>query len=168
MLDRVRTAFKCLFLLTALPFAHTQQLPDFKLPNFKRPFSVELSIVTDSLRRPLFRSHGGFLIHATITNISSQDQSITVWEPGGGCWISNNGLISTEVNTLSTSKPIRILLKPGEAHVEDNEVFWYRRTQPAVTFKLGFFPAAEARVSCNRDTIPRDQIAWSNAVTLTQ
>jgi hypothetical protein len=77
-------------------------------------------------------------------------------------------VISTEVNTLATDKPVKIALKPGEAYTEDNEVFWYSRTQPTITFKLGFFPAAEARASCKRDTIPRDQVAWSNAVTLTQ
>ena len=164
MLDRVRKVFKCLFLLTVFPFAQAQQ----QLPDFRHPLSVKLSIVTDSLHKPLFRHNGGFLVHAKITNISGQDQAITVWEPGGGCWISDNTVISTEVNTLSTDKPIKILLKPGEVHTEDNEVFWYSRTQPAITFKLGFFPAANGHVSCKRDTIPRDQISRSNAVTLTQ
>jgi len=108
------------------------------------------------------------LVHAKITNISSQDQTITIWEPGVGCWTSDNGVISTDVNALATSEPIKKLLKRGEAFTEDNEVFWYPRTQPAITFKLGFFPAAETQVSCKRDTVPRNQIAWSNAVTLTQ
>jgi len=145
-----------------LPFAHAQQ------PDQTRRFSVELSVATESLSKPQFRQNGRVVVHAKITNISSQDQTITVWWPGGGCWISDNPVISTEVNTLVTSEPIKKRLKPRESHAEDYEVFWYPRTQPTATFKLGFFPAAATRKSCERDTVSNDQIVWSNAIALAQ
>ena len=163
MLDRVSRVFKCLLLLAALLSVQAQPLSDFK-----HPLWIELSIATDSLNGPLFRRNGWFRVHAKITNISNRDQMITVWAPGGGCWISDSAMISTEVNTLVTGKPMKKLLKPGQTYADDNDVIWYPRTQSSTIFKLGLFPAAESRESCKRDTIPRDQIVWSNAVTLTQ
>ena len=159
----MKNACTCVFLLIAVLSAHTQQLIDQK-----RQFAIEISIQPESLQKELFRRNGRFLVQARIVNISIENQTIVSWEPGGGCWISDNEVISTEVNALMTSEPAKRILKPKEALIEHMEVVFYPRSQRAIMFRLGFFPTAKSRESCKPDAIPRGQITWSNTVTLTQ
>lgn len=157
----MKTAFTSLFLLVAVAFACAQQST-----NQKGPFAVELSIARDSLHKDLFRRRGDFRVQARITNISAEKQTITVWTQRGWSWLSDSPVIHPDTNANQNLSETRVL-RPGEIYSEDVRVHFYPRIQKSVTFRFGFFPRARLPISGRPDAIPRDQIFWSNAVTLT-
>jgi hypothetical protein len=156
----VRAVLTFLILLVAVPFARAQQPTDQK-----GPFTIDLSIVTDSLHKEMFRRNGGFLVYAKIANVSGENQTITVWTQPGWSWVSDNPVIDPDISALKNVPKTRVL-QPGEVYGEDVWLYFYPRTQKSVTFRLGFFPRARLPISGRPDAIPRDQIFWSNAVTL--
>lgn len=157
----MRNAFRCLFLLVAVPFAGAQQST-----NQKSPFTVQLSIVTASLHKEMFRRNGGFLVYAKITNVSGKNQTITLWSQPGWSWLSDNPVIHPDISAKQNVSWTRVL-EPGEAYGERVGVTFYPRAQTSTTFRLAFFPRAKLPISGRPNEIPRDQLSWSNAVTLT-
>ena len=160
MKKRVTTAFTCLFLLIPLSLVRAQQAG-----NQKRTFSIQISIVQDSLQQEWFRRNGYFAIDANITNVSAEKQTIIVWTQPGWSWLSDSPVI--EPDTAATKNyPTTHVLQPGEVFRERVGLSLSPGIQKPVTFRLGFFAKPDLPVSDNPDTIPKDQIYWSNAVTL--
>lgn len=126
----------------------------------KNPIAVELSILMASLHK----GNGGLLVQAHITNISQENQTIIVWTQTGWSWLSDNPLIHPATDAKQ-NVPWKQLLKPGEVFTENVILYLYPRSPMPVTFRLGFFRAAQFPISDQPNSIPRDQIVWSNAVT---
>ena len=158
----MKKAFTCLLLLIVPYFASAQQST-----HQNHPFAVELSIVTASLHKELFSRNGGFLVDAKITNISGEDQTITQWSQPGWSWLSDNPVISPDISALQNF-PSTLVLKSSEVYRTRVWLYFYPRSQGPVSFRLGFFPRAKFPVSGRPNEVPRDQVSWSNAVTLTQ
>jgi hypothetical protein len=157
---RVKTAFTFLFLLVTVSLVRAQQAG-----NQKRVFSIQISIVKDSLQTEMFRRNGYFVIYADITNVSGENQTIIVWTQPGWSWLSDSPVIDPDTDALK-NYPTTHVLQPGEVYSERVGLFLSPRIQKPVTFRLAFFARAELPISDRPDAIPEDQISWSNAVTL--
>lgn len=157
----MKSAFTCLLLLLAVSLGSAQQSSDQR-----RPFAIEVSIVRDSLHKELFRRDGSFLVDAKITNVSGEKQTITIWTQAGWSWLSDSPVIHPDTNANQNVSGTRVL-QPGEVYSERVGILFYPRSRKSVTFRLGFFSSATLPISGRPDALPRDQLSWSNAVTLT-
>ncbi len=113
----------------------------------------------------MFRRGGAFWVQAKITDISGENQTITVWTQTGWSWLSDNPVILPDISAKQNVSGTRVL-KPGESYYEFVGVTFYPRTQTPQKFRLAFFPRAKLPISGRPKDIPRDQLAWSNEVTL--
>jgi hypothetical protein len=156
----VKTAFTFLLLLVTVSFVRAQQSG-----NQKRAFSIQLSVVKDSLQEERFRRDGYFVIYADITNVSGEKQTIIVWTQPGWSWLSDSPVIDPDTAALK-NYPTTHVLQPGQVYSERVGLFLSPHIQKPVTFRLGFFARAELPISDRPDAIPKDQLSWSNAVTL--
>lgn len=161
MKKRVTTAVTCLFLLIPVSFVRAQQAA-----NQRRTFSIQISIVQDSLQQEWFRRNGYFAIDANITSVSGEKQTIIVWTQPGWSWLSDSPVIQPAIDAIK-NYPTTHVLQPGEVFRERVGLSLSPGIKKPVTFRLGFFAKPDFPVSGRPDAIPQDQISWSNAVTLT-
>lgn len=127
------------------------------------PYQIKIAIDRESLATEFYKSAGRFYVDATIRNISSTNQTITVWTNFGWSWVSDQPDIGPGTEALQNF-PRQIVLKPRQAYRAPIEMISERHSKIPVTFRLGFVPDASRPASMNRQDYK--DVAWSNFVTL--
>lgn len=128
-------------------------------------FRVQVSIDADSLNAAPYKIRGVFFVKYTITNISVDDQNITVWTQHGWSWLSSSPEVSPGIEALQNISS-RGTLHPREIYQSSVEMWTDPRGKRPVTFRLGFYPDATRPVSTMKGTDLGKAVSWSNEVTL--
>jgi hypothetical protein len=129
------------------------------------PFQVAIAIDADSLNAASYKTRGVFFVKTTIKNISSSDQTITVWTQHGWSWLSSSPDVSPGIDALQNISSRRTL-HPGEAYESSVEMWIDPRGKRPVTFRMGFYADATRPVSGMTDEGISKTVSWSNEVTL--
>ena len=127
------------------------------------PYQIKVTIDRESLATDFYKMAGRFYVDATIRNISSTNQTITVWTQFGWSWIPDQPGVSPDINALQNF-PREIVLKPRQAYRAPIEMLSERHSKKPVTFRLGFVPDVSRPASTNSQDYK--DVAWSNFVTL--
>lgn len=124
-------------------------------------FKISISIDRRSLTTDFYRSTGRFYVDTKIRNISSMDQTITVWTNFGWSWVSDQPDISPGIEALK-NYPRLVTLKPRQEYQSRIEMISARHSRKPITFRLGLVPDALKPVSANRQDYK--DVTWSNPV----
>ena len=102
-------------------------------------------------------------IDTVVTNVGTQPRTIVAWTQYGWSWVSNSAQVSPGIEALKNA-PESVVLEPGKSFSRAVEV--YVVGARPVTFRMGFYPAADTPVSARVPPIPDAELSWSNSLTL--
>lgn len=102
-------------------------------------------------------------VNTVVTNSGTKPQDIVAWTQYGWSWKADSSAVAPGIEALQ-NVPERFVLGPGKSYSRAVEVFT-DGVRP-VTFRLGFFPRAEAPLSGRMPAIADSALSWSNAITL--
>ena len=101
-------------------------------------------------------------VDTVVTNVSTKPQTIIAWTQYSWSWVSSSPQVSPDIEALKNASET-VALEPGRSIARAVEVYVVG-AQP-VTFRLGFYPAAEAPVSASVPPVSGASITWSDTIT---
>ena len=101
-------------------------------------------------------------VDTVVTNVSSKPQTIIAWTQYSWSWVSSSPQVSPGIEALKNASET-VVLDPGQSFARAVEV--YVVGARPVTFRLGFYPAADAPVSARVPPVSSSSIMWSNTIT---